>query len=185
MASIFDEAKVAYKNCIDDLTVMGNATEQIMANKGKKFDTRILLNQFDVLLQYSLLQVALADGTLAGEELTFIMDLSQYYPLPEFLKSVGYKNATWQVVYNTNEQKLNGIINELKNDVEKLSQDFINIFSAFDSATDHNYFDELKRNIGVIIAATCQADGKAENIEIKKGCFVIDVMAQINSKLRK
>ena len=180
MASIFDEAKAAYKKCINDLTVMGNATEQVMAKKGKKFETRILLNQFDVLLQYSLLQVALADGTLAGEELTFIMDLSQYYPLPEFFKSVGYKNATWQVIYNTNEQKLNDIVAEIKDSVVKLSEDFINIFSAYDSAADHNYFEDLKRNVGLIIAATCQADGKAEEREIKNGCLIIDAMAKIN-----
>ena len=163
---------------------MGKATEQVMAKKGKKFETRILLNQFDVLLQYSLLQVALADGTLAGEELTFIMDLSQYYPLPEFLKTVGYTNATWQVIYNTNEQKLNGIVKEVEDSVVKLSQDFINIFSAYDSATDYNYFNDLKRNISKIIAATCQADGNSETRELNKGCLIIDALAQISKKIK-
>lgn len=184
MASIFDAAKAAYKDCINDLTVMGKATEQIMAKKGKKFDTRILLNQFDVLLQYSLLQLALADGNLAGEELSFIMDLSQYYPLPEFLKTVGYKNATWQVIYNTQEQKLSGIVEEIEDSVIKLSLDFINIFSAFDSATEYDYFNDLKENIAIIMAATCQADGNAEAREIEKGCLIIDAMAQINEMIR-
>lgn len=180
MASIFDAAKAAYKDCINDLTVMGKATEQVMAKKGKNFNTRVLLNQFDVLLQYSLLQLALADGTLAGEELSFIMDLSEYYPLPEFLKSVGYKNATWQVIYNTQEQKLSGIVEEIEDAVIALSLDFINIFSAFDSATQYNYFEDLKRNITIIITATCQADGKAEEREIENGCLIIDAMAKIN-----
>lgn len=183
MANIFDAAKAAYKDCINDLTVMGKATEQVMAKKGKKFDTRILLNQFDVLLQYSLLQLALADGNLAGEELTFIMDLSQYYPLPEFFKSVGYKNATWQVIYNTQEQKLSNIVEEAEEAVIKLSVDFINIFSAFDSATEYDYFKDLKNNISIIIAATCQADGKAEDCEIENGCLIIDAMAQIGKMI--
>lgn len=184
MASIFDAAKAAYKDCINDLTVMGKATEQIMAKKGKNFSTRVLLNQFDVLLQYSLLQLALADGTLAGEELSFIMDLAQYYPLPDFLKAVGYKNATWQVIFNTQEQKLSGIVDEVEDAVVDLSQDFINIFSAFDSATEYSYFDDLKRNIGIIIAATCQADGKAEARELENGCLIVFAMVQIEKQIK-
>lgn len=183
MASIFDAAKVAYKDCINDLTVMGMATEQIMAKRGKNFETRILLNQFDVLLQYSLLQISLADGTLAGEELTFIMELSQFYPLPEFLKTIGYKNATWQVIYNTQENKLSSIVAEAEDAVIKLSLDFINIFSAFDSATDYDYFEDLKENVGIILAATCQADGRAEAREFNKGCLIIDAMAQISKMI--
>ena len=184
MASIFDQAKEAYKNCMNDLTAMGKATEQIMAQKGKKFETRILLNQFDVLLQYSLLQVALADGTLAGEELTFIMDLSQHYPLPEFFKTVGYKNATWQVIYNTNEKKLGDILKELEEDVIKLSMDFINIFSAYDNASNHKHFDDLKRNVSTIIAATCQADGNSEARELNSSCMIKDALAKISKRLK-
>lgn len=185
MANIYDAAKAAYKDCIGDLTVMGRATEEIMERQGKKFNTRILLNQFDVLLQYSLLQLALADGHLAGEELSFICDLVQYYELPEFLKSVGYKNATWQVIYNTQEQKLNSIVSEIENDVIKLSLDFINIFAAFDSATEYDYFEDLKTNISVIIAATCQADGRAEERELGNGCLIVDAMAKINSLIKR
>lgn len=183
MASIFDAAKAAYQDCINDLTVMGNATEEIMRQKGKAFKTRILLNQFDILLQYSMLQLALADGTLAGEELTFIRDLAQYSNLPEYLKTVGYSNATWQVIYNTNEQKLNGIVAEIEEAVVELSLDFIHIFAAFDAATDYDYFDDLKRNVSIIIAATCQADGNAEKRELRNGCLIIDAMAQIDKKL--
>ena len=185
MANIFDAAKAAYKDCINDLTVMGRATEEVMAKKGKKFSTRILLNQFDVLLQYSMLQLALADGRLAGEVLSFIMDLSQYYSLPDFLKTEGYGNASWQVIYNTQEQKLNGIVAEVEESVVKLSVDFISIFAAFDAATDYNYFEDLKRNVAVIITATCQSDGKAEEKELYNGCLIIDAMAQIDKLLKK
>lgn len=184
MASIFDQGKAAYDKCMRDLTVMGDATVEVMAKKGKKFDTRILLNQFDVLLQYSLLQVALADGTLAGEELTYIMDLSKYYPLPEFLKTVGYKNATWQVIYNTEEGKLGGILKEIENDVITLSNDLINIFSAFDSASEHDYFKDLKNNVELIIKATGQADGDAKEVELKRQCLIRDVMSQIYKKIK-
>lgn len=179
MASIFDKAKVAYKNCISDLTKMGKALEQARAKDGKTFDVRILLNQFDILLQYSLLQVALADGHIAGEELSFIMDLSQYYPLPEYLKSFGYKNATWQVIYNTDETKLNEIVKKIEPSTIKLSQDFVNIFSLFGAATRRKYYNDMEDNIAWIIAATCQADGNPKDCEINKVCLIIDIFTKI------
>lgn len=185
MASIFDAAKAAYGDCISDLMTMGAATEEVMAKQGKKFSTRILLNQFDVLLQYSMLQIALKDGYLANEELSFICSLAKYYALPDFLKTVGYSNATWQVIYNTQEQKLNSIVAEIKNDVAKLSMDFINIFSAFDAVTSYDFFEDLKDNVATIIAAVCQADGKTEEREYRSGCLIIDAMAAIAKRLNK
>lgn len=183
MANIYDAAKLAYKDCINDLTVMGKATEQVMAKHGKTFNTRILLNQFDILLQYSLLQIALADGHLAGEELSFIMELVEYCDFPEFLKTQGYKNATWQVIYNTQEQKLNSIVAEAEDDVVKMSADFVNIFSAFDTAADYDYFEDLKRNISIIIAATCQSDGEMKDSEIEQGCLIFGIMSVISQRI--
>lgn len=184
MASIFDSAKAAYDKCINVLTIMGKATEQVQAKKGKKFSTQVLLNQFDVVLQYSLLEISLADEHLAGEELTFIMDTAKHYELPEFLKSAGYANATWQVIYNTEEKKLGNILAELKDRVIGLSADFENIFSAYDSASTHDYFSDFYQNIRLLIRATAQADGEAKACELEKGCLILDALARIKNRIK-
>lgn len=179
MTSIFDRAKTAYRDCISDLTVMGDAVATIQAKQGKKFDTRILLNQFDVLLQYSLLQIALADGTLANEEACFIRDLAENSDLTELLKKLGYDNASWQTIYNTEESKLSSILKSIEQDVMNLSKDIVSVFAGYDAANPHDYFADLKNNIAIIIAATCQADGKSEACELNEVCLIIKVMAQI------
>ncbi len=65
----------------------------------------------------------------------------------------------------------------------ELSQDFINIFAAYDNATKYDYYRDLKNNVSVIIAATCQADGKTEERETAKDCLIIDILAEISKRL--
>lgn len=55
---MFDRVKAAYKQCIYNFTKLGNALEQARSKEGKGFGTRVLINQFDLVLQYSLLQLA-------------------------------------------------------------------------------------------------------------------------------
>lgn len=179
MANIYDAAKVAYKYCVNDLTKMGNLAKDLMAKQGKEWSVRVLLNQFDVILQYSLLEYALADKTLSSEEVCFIRDLTDYCQLPEYLKALGYNNATWQGVYNTDEAKLSQILADIRGSVSKLSEDFINLFAAYDAAADHDYLEDLKYNLGVIFAATWQADGKVESRERSNSCLMIETLAHI------
>ena len=179
---IFNAAIAAYEDSINDLRNMTNMVASIMRNQGKSYEPRITLNQFDILLQYSMLQIALADGYLDESEALFIKDIAQYSDFCVFLNQHGFNNVTWQTIYNTRESTLNSLLDEAKADIMELSEDFITVFSLVDAATDYNFVDDLKRNVLVIVLATCQADGHADAIELNNGCLIVSAINEIERR---
>ena len=68
----------AYNQSTKTLETVFSLFKFVEEKNGNTFDVRVALNRFDVLLQYSMLQVALEDGYLHVEEVKLIRDLSKY-----------------------------------------------------------------------------------------------------------
>jgi len=180
--NVFEEAAKAYVEVMNTATEMFKFHQQSMANEGKQFDIRVGLNQLDVIIQYSMLQVALNDDELDESEAGFIKSMSQFCDFCDYLNQVGYRGVTWDVIFNTDENSLKEVLEESKKSVISLSQDFVRIFSLIDAMTEHNYLDDLYKNFCAIIAGIMQADGKAYKEEIANGCLLIDLINVVNAQ---
>ena len=179
---IFDLAKAAYDDSINDLRNMTNITAKALRQMGASYDPRVTLNQFDILLQYSMLQIALADGYLDENEVLFIRDVAQYSDFCVFLNQHGFEDVTWQKIYNTRESTLNRILDDAKADIMDLSEDFITVFATCDAITEYDFVSDLKRNVVALILATCQADGDAEASELNNGCLIVSAISEIERR---
>ena len=145
----------------------------------KEFDIRVGLNCFDVLLQFSMLQIALNDGQLQSEELEFIRDISKYCNICDYFNQRGYQNVEWQNILNTDESTLKEILNGLQEDIIDISMDFVNIFSYADAAiSKYNFFDSLKNNIFNILIAVASADNNADKSEFN-WCIIFATLNEI------
>lgn len=188
--NVYQRALQAYKNTLNDLTVMGLITETVYESRGQKFDSSLLLEQFDIILQYSMLQLALADGRLSLDELQFIKDLTDKGDLCEFLKEEGFSNATWYTLYSMDEAKISKILNDCKSDMKKVSHDFTVMFSSFSLNKGAEYLTSLKNDISDVLIAIISADGKRDKKEIDQinDCLIVDVVCEIETivaRLRK
>ena len=185
MSSVYEQAIAAYEDSVNDLKNMGKVFQQFAAQKGVSYDPRVTLNQFDILLQYSMLQVALADGHLDAAEINFIKDIAQYSDFCFFLQEHGFSNASWQAIYNTRESKLNRILDDAEATIIHLSQDFIDIFALCDAVSGYDFLADLKENVITMIFATCKADGVAEKSEINSGCLILGALGAIEKRIRE
>lgn len=188
--NVYQRALQAYKNTLSDLTVMGLITETVSESKGQKFDSSLLLEQFDIMLQYSMLQLALADGRLSLGELQFIKDLTEKGDLCEFLKEEGYSNATWYSIYSMDETRISKILKDCKSDMKKVSHDFTVMFSSFSLNKGAEYLTSLKNNIADVLIAIISADGRRDEKEADQinDCLIVDVVCEIETivgQLRK
>ncbi len=181
MANIYEVAQRAYDQSIKALRGMTKLIELAVDD----YDGRVTLNQFDILLQYSLLQVALADGYLNVHECLFIKELTRYSDFCVFLNQRGFHDVTWLTIYNTNEEFLRELLMAAEDAIIELSKDFIFVFSLIDSVTEYDYVSDLKRNIILMIMATCQSDGHAESDELGNGCLIVDVVNVVEDIIRK
>ena len=180
--NLFEEAAKAYVAVMNTATEMFQFHQQSMANEGKNFDVRVGLNQLDVIIQYSMLQVALNDGNLDENEVGFIKSMSQFCDFCDYLNQAGYRGVTWDVIFNTDENSLKEVLEESKKSVISLSEDFVRIFSLIDAMTEHNYLDDLYKNFCAIIAGIMQADGKAYKEEVSNGCLLVDLINVVNEQ---
>ena len=94
---LMDHATAVYNDLTDK--IMDSCKLYKDALKLNEYDPRITLNQFDVLLQYSLLKTALIDYELHIDEIRFISRLCKYFDFCNYLDLQGYKfeghRITW------------------------------------------------------------------------------------------
>ena len=170
----------AYDEATNTIEEMFNMFKLALANKGSSFNVRTELNGFDVLLQYSMMQVALKDDYLHVEEVKLIRDLSKYCDFCDYLNQRGYRNVTWQMVLNTDERTLKSILSDYQDDMINLSKDFIAVFSLVDKAiVERRYLDELKDQVAKIIGAVAYADGELDDTELSGSCMIISAIQVI------
>ena len=77
LQAIFDKCKLAYKGTCVDISMMGHwLSERLDNGKKERFNSKLLCKNFDIILQFSLLQIAVADNDLDPKEVVFIRDLT-------------------------------------------------------------------------------------------------------------
>lgn len=181
--NIFEKAMNAYVEVMNTAKEMFKVHQDALESEGKQFSVRVALNQLDVIIQYSMLQIALNDNNLDKNEVLFIKTMSQYCDFCDFLNQCGYKNVTWDVIYNSDEQVLKQILKETLESVVSLSNDFIKVFSLIDAMIkERNYLEILYNDFCSIIAAVMQADGKVYKEELSRGCLLVDLINVISEQ---
>lgn len=88
LQKIYDGCKKIYDNCYHMIEIMSSGIKTFMDSKGvTDYNPDVTLIKFDLLLQYSLLQIATADYEIDRNELIFIRDLTEKGDLVNYLNS--------------------------------------------------------------------------------------------------
>lgn len=170
----------AYNQATKTLEAIFTLYRLFKEKNGETFDVRVALNRFDVLLQYSMMQVALKDGYLHVEEVKLIRDLSKYCDFCGYLNQRGYKDVTWQMVLNTDEETLKSIISICNNDIVNLNEEFIAVFSLIDRAIEErSCIDLLKNQVYIMLGAVSAADMDFNKEEIGDNCLILQALSVI------
>lgn len=175
-------AKGAYQDCINDLRKMAKLMDGVVSQRGIDYEPKSVLRDFDILLQYSMLQVAVADDILTKDEIQFIQNITAYGDFCTFLSAVAKYEITWEGLYYSDESDIKSVLNDMNDIIHMLAKTFITTFAVVDSATEYNYLADLKRNVTIMILATCKADGEIEDSEFSNGCLIIDIVEEIENR---
>ena len=100
LQKIYDGCKKIYDDCYHMIEIMSSGIKTFMDSKGvTDYNPDVTLIKFDLLLQYSLLQIATADYEIDRNELIFIRDLTEKGDLVNYLNSLGGAQITWDMIY--------------------------------------------------------------------------------------
>lgn len=186
LQAIFDKCKLAYKVTCADISAMGDwLSERLDNGKKERFNSELLCKNFDIVLQFSLLQIAVVDNDLDSKEVVFIRDLTINGDLIEYLNSLVENKIDWETVYNADVFELKGLLKDIEPLMESLSNDLATAFAICDASTVHNYVSDLKTSIMTIINGLGKMDGDFSYLEQHADCLIVRVISEIENKKEK
>lgn len=170
------EAFNAYNKVMDTAQKIFQVLWEVAENKS--ISVRTLTNEFEGLLQYSMMQVALADGDFDIEEVKLIRDLSDSFDFCDFLNQKNYKNVTWQMIYNTDEETLQSIIDDYRDEMINYKNNISTTFAIVDAGvTQVDFLEILKDNTLTLLCCLASADGDFNKSEIiNSHCLILDTI---------
>jgi len=179
-------AQESYKNLIDTLSKMAETFERYASENNIKFCKEGFLKSFDVVLQHSLLEIAVSDYAVTANEILYLRDLVKHGSWVDFFNSAKYKSEpiTWTTVYKSKYEDLKELLRIADDGVKKLASNIVCIFAAYDLAMPENYAEQFKE--AWLTIATTLAKKDAEFSSVEKEALVKSVMSCVyNAILNK
>ena len=165
----------------DAIKLLGAVFEAHKKYVDQKFEPEAGLCRFDVLLQYSMMQVALYDNQLDAEEIKLIKDLSKFANFCDYLTAKGYKDVTWEHLLNANVDQLKEIIKQYCSDMVNLNQEFVYVFTNADiMVKEADLLKQLTNDVLFILHSVAVSDERyAEDEVYKADCLIFKALEAI------
>lgn len=173
----FIESKNTYQQLLSTLIKTLN-TYNNTVEKNKQIDGKMFLAKFDVLLQHSLIQIAICDKEFHSEELIFIKELTDVGDYVLYLNSKYNANLSWESFYKAKIEDVEQLIEKETETVADLSTEFVSLVSLVDAAVEEADILQIIFNLFSQLANTLiHLDGEAkENVDLINDCLLLKVI---------
>ena len=157
-----------YHEIEDQLMVIGTTMENVLnkTNNKNNFTAQRFCADFDIILQHTLIEIAVADNNLAPEELATAEGVTTYGDIMLLSKSAGM-DITWKDFYKMNLMTITKWLEAMRNPIRRVTTEFIAGFAAVDAAVkDHDLLDDFIKKVSYLFSAfTNLEDGKLDEFE--------------------
>ncbi len=180
-------ARKCYSEAFNYLETIGNLVEEVYEEDGEQFDKNYFYAQFDCILQFSMLEMAIADGKLHKKELELIRDITQYGDLVTYVNSAFNKKITWNTIIDSSVTSIRSWLNSFKDKIESEGENLMAYLVIFDTNTDNEYTKGLTSKIHGVAYAVNNVDGKLNRAEEESFYDTAfgDILAKTFSKIEK
>lgn len=185
---LFDQATKAYDRSIDMIRRMDQVFQDaaFKHDPDKRYDTRITLAQFDMILQATLLSMALSDGNFDRLEQQFVDKITDYGDLLNYIRqdSKGQLDLTWSQVASLRPDTQAALVKALPAILDKLCDSFVKPLALVDKVVDQvDFLNQLEHNVAEICVCLSFVDGDSDNDE--KNASVLMVTNLLSERWRK
>ena len=173
-------ARAAYANAIENAEFIIGVYKNFKDSKGEPYDPQQTLEEFDIVLQYSLMQIAVSNFNLEAEELTFIKNLTKYGDLAYYLDSyLDDSKWTWEKFLSVDPIILKSVIADMKEHMRNLADDFVFIFSIVDKITKDTDYSAILTVQTLMIVETVKKLGDSTIPESDEDCLMYEICNEI------
>lgn len=181
---IYETAVRAYRNAIHDLSIIADRLNLYANQNGKTFNRKVFLSQFDCILQYSLLELAISDADLDLNELDFLKDITEHADFINYINRKYDFDITWNTIWNSGESDIRDFLNNIRPAMDEMRSEFVLAFSFYDLVdTKVNCLANLMTDTTAIVVALVAADGFSSETEKQaflNNSYLLDMFKEID-----
>ena len=139
---------------------------EIIASARPEYNPKVGRFQLDIIVQYTLLEVALADGKFSPIEGEFIDKITDSFDVIRLLDNIP-DGRNWQwFATNKSFSEIKDVIGQLRNMAQEHMQAFAQLFAIVDALyPDYNILKELLGYLGAIAGCFIIIDGNDDERE--------------------
>lgn len=176
---LFDRAEQAYQRCIHLIRTLDQAfqSEAFRDDPEERYDTRITLRQFDVILQAILLNMALIDGDFHRLERRLIDKLTRYGDLLDRLRQEtdGGLDLSWDKIQDLSPEERTQLLDRLPELLDQLCTSFVRTMAMVDGQVDSiDFLERLERELREIALSLSDVDGQSRPAELQAYTDMLD-----------
>lgn len=175
-------AQSNYDDAICFIEQLADIIVTAFGDEGEKFDKELFCMQFDCILQFTLLEMALADNKFKKEEFELVRDITKYGNLISYVNNVFDKNLEWKTVWDSTAKSIKGWLESFKDVIIDEGSDLVSYLTVVkNSITENDYVKQLADKILAVVYAVINADGKMT--EKEENYFIETAMGELLSKV--
>ena len=165
---------IASENYQKARQLVGKMNEVVSAVRSD-FNPKAGYLKLDIIVQYTLLEVALADGKFSPIEGEFIDKITDTFDVINLFDNVP-KGMNWRwFADNKGFNEIKNTIGNLRKMAQEHMMDFAALFSLVDAAyPDYDILAELLEYLGLIAGAFTRIDGSHDESEVKVASAVTE-----------
>lgn len=166
----FERAEQAYDRAIRLIHSLDQAFQDsaFQDDPEERYDTRVTLYQFDVILQAILLKMALTDGNFHRLERRLILKITDYGDLTAYLRKDGDGrfDLTWEGIASLSAETQRALTDELPQILDRTCNSFVRPLALADGAVDSiDFLEQLERELREIAHSLSNVDGVSRAVE--------------------
>ena len=167
---LFNYANNSYQNARG---LVGKMSE-VVAHAHPEFNTNAAYAKLDVIVQYMLLETALADGRFSPIEGEFIDKITDTFDVINLFRDIPQgRNWHWFAT-NRSFSEIKDTISRLRGMAQQHMMEFANLFAIVDAAyEDFDILGELLGYLGEIAGCFTRIDGSHEEREVNIAASVV------------
>lgn len=167
---LFDRAEQAYDRAIHLIRNLDESFQSaaFQNDPEERYDTRVTLYQFDVILQAILLRMALIDGNFHRLERRLIDKITHYGDLLVYLRKEtdGELALSWDKIDDLSEQDREQLMARLPEILDRTCNSFVLPLALVDGAVDSiDFLERLERELREIALSLSDVDGQSRQAE--------------------
>ena len=161
---LFDQATGYYDHAVGLIRKMDELFQNaaFKNDPGRRYDPRLTLAQFDMILQASLLSVAVSDGRFDPLEQQFVDKITDYGDLPGYIRgeTQGQLDLSWGEMAALSRDNQRLLVEVLPTILDRLCDDFVRPLALVDQAVLRAQgLKQIIQDVARICACLSQVDG--------------------------